>query len=325
MAGGEMMKEIIFKSVLKDRMSDFVCFKKAQGYIYLNSAMWLRKFDDFICSINYSLTCLTESAVNDYMTQMGSPGRNTRYKLLCPVRQFSRYLHLFEPLSYVLEIFPFQVTEYRLPYIYSLDEITAMMTEACNDKFKRHLPDNGLSVLVGLLYVSGIRIGEALNLNLDDLFANDNKILIRKAKFGKQRWVFLPERGIKELAVYISASPRIRDDDGVPLFINKRGRRLTYQQAWEQFRVLRQTCGIDNSPLRPRIHDLRHTFAVHRLLQWHTDNIDINTRLPDLAVHMGHTELASTVIYLHITAELLEKSAVLFNNYFRTNILKKEK
>jgi len=105
------------------------------------------------------------------------------------------------------------------------------------------------------------------------------------------------------------------------LFVNLRAGRLHHCTVYQTFRQLLEKCGIEHHKhTGPRIHDLRHTFAVHRLLAWYRDGRDVNARLPALATYMGHVDVTSTQVYLHPTAELLEHVGNRFHDHYMHNV-----
>jgi integrase len=110
-------------------------------------------------------------------------------------------------------------------------------------------------------------------------------------------------------------------DPESPLLINLRGRRLNYQTVKGTYGLLRVRAGLRpvNGP-SPRIHDIRHTFAVRRLLKWYQDGEDVNARLPWLATYMGHVDISSTMVYLQATAELLAEVNKRFEAHYQTTI-----
>lgn len=177
-------------------------------------------------------------------------------------------------------------------------------------------------MLLGLLYSTSIRIGEAFALNLNDFHCRQQALYIAEGKFRKARWVPLHPSTSQALEQYIHrrlrTGPKSSDS---PLFINLRACRLCHCTVHSTFRQLLEKCGIThNKDSGPRIHDLRHTFAVHRLLAWYRDGQDVNARLPALATYMGHVDVTSTQVYLHPTAELLEQVSNRFHSHYLHNV-----
>jgi site-specific recombinase XerD len=179
--------------------------------------------------------------------------------------------------------------------------------------------------LLGLLYTTGIRISEACSLNLESFHVSKQCLYIAQGKFRKARWVALSDSACKKLQYYIdqrlNRTPNAPED---PLFLSQRGRRLYYSVAYQTFRSLLDQCDIAyHKSTGPCLHDLRHTFAMHRLLAWYQDGLNINARLPMLATYMGHVNIRSTQVYLQPTAELLEQVSNRFHDHYLRTIASK--
>jgi integrase len=161
-----------------------------------------------------------------------------------------------------------------------------------------------------------------MSLNLEDFHQHARLLHIREGKFRKARYVPLAPSTDEALKAYLrqrtQAPPEAPDS---PLFINLRGRRLRHASmyaAWRQ--VLQHSPLADRQAPRPRLHDLRHTFAVHRLLDWYRDGQDLNARLPWLATYMGHVGIQSTQVYLQATPELMEQVDRRFHSHYRRHV-----
>lgn len=242
---------------------------------------------------------------------------------MCVLRQFCEYLAGGNPQSYVPQ--PLQMSRSpgaHKPYIYNSRQLHALLAAA-----SRLTPPGSLRpciyrTLLGLLYSTGVRIGEAMALNLQDVQLSSQRLYIAEGKFRKARWVALSGSIGRALRYYIDkrlkSTPHSPDS---PLLLNERRRRLCYPTVNQTFRGLLRQCDIQhNKRTGPRIHDLCHTFAVHRLLAWYRDRRDVNTRLPALATYMGHVDISSTHVYLQPTAELLKQVHERFRNYYLHNI-----
>jgi site-specific recombinase XerD len=171
--------------------------------------------------------------------------------------------------------------------------------------------------LIGLLYCSGIRVSEALALRLADVDLDEDLLIIRNAKFHKSRAVALQPDVKHALAAYLTARRQKshREDPEAPFFVNEWRRPCSYGTVVATFLDIARRAGIRGAPNQrgPRLHDLRHSFAVHRLLAWYRDGGDVQARLPLLSTYMGHVCLVSTQVYLNITAELLQEAASRFH------------
>ena len=151
------------------------------------------------------------------------------------------------------------------------------------------------------------------------------ELYVAEGKFRKARWLPLTNSTCKALQQYVRKRMRMKPwSPDSPLFLNQRSRRLKHCTVNMTFRKLLEKSGIaHNKYSGPRIHDLRHTFAVRRLLAWYREWQDVNARLPALATYMGHVDVSSTQVYLRPTAELLVEVHCRFHNYYLHNIKSK--
>jgi site-specific recombinase XerD len=177
-------------------------------------------------------------------------------------------------------------------------------------------------ILLGLLYSTGIRIGEALALNIENFQKAEQRLYIAQGKFRKARWVPLSPSTCRALHQYLHKRLKLRPrSPDSPLLLNQRSRRLTPCTVHQTFHYLLRQCRIRHSKLTgPRIHDLRHTFAVQRLLGWYRDGLDLNARLPWLATYMGHVDVHSTQVYLQATPELIAQVHQRFHNHYLNQV-----
>ena len=166
------------------------------------------------------------------------------------------------------------------------------------------------------------RLGEAFALNLEYFHRDQPSLWIAEGKFRKARWVPLSSSTSRALQQYVQTRQKISPlSPDSPLFLSRRSRRLPYSTVNYTFRNLLKQSGIPHHKhTGPRIHDLRHTFAVHRLLAWYRDGQDVNARLPWLATYMGHVDIHATQVYLRPTAELMEQVDRRFYQHYLQNV-----
>jgi integrase len=196
------------------------------------------------------------------------------------------------------------------PYLYRDEEIVALMRAA--GALRPPLRAATFRTLIGLLACTGLRIGEALRLDRDDVDPTDGLLIVRDSKFGKSREVLLHSTTVAALDGY----GRIRDrlcphPKERSLFITTRGTRIAHPTIYLPFRTLLKQAGITHSvPGRHvRVHDLRHSFAVRTLLGWYRDGGDVQARMPLLSTYLGHVDPAATYWYLSAAPELLALGA----------------
>jgi site-specific recombinase XerD len=207
-------------------------------------------------------------------------------------------------------------------YVYSHDEVRRMLDAAAAlHSAGSPLQSYCYRTLLLLLYATGLRVSEALALNCDDLNAGDRLLLIRQTKFYKSRWVPM---GVHTAQILDRYKARRGLDLPMPqgrssaLFASRTGRRMDYQRVVTLFQRVRADAGITCPPGQhrlPRLHDLRHTAAVHRVEQWYRDGKDVQQLLPQLATYLGHVSVVSTQRYLQMTSTLLQRASDRFAAY----------
>jgi site-specific recombinase XerD len=313
------MSPLKLHSPLAGQIQHFITLRRLSGTDYKSQAQLLGYFDRFLLEQRWHIPRITREIMDRYQQRLSHLAPRTRSNRFCVVRQLCEYLARSDPLGYVPE--PLRVVPSHgahQPYIYSYSEIQALLKAASHLPPPNSLRPHTYQTLLGLLYSTGIRIGEALALNLEHFHSAGRRLYIAEAKFRKARWVPLSTSTCQALERYVRTRVQIRPrSPESPFLINQRSRRLKQCTVNQTFRNLLRQCGIRHSKnTGPRIHDLRHTFAVHRLLAWYRDGGDVNARLPWLATYMGHVDVHSTHIYLQPTAELVEQVNQRFHNHY---------
>lgn len=200
-----------------------------------------------------------------------------------------------------------------VPYIYSHVELRRLLETAA--AYQSGVVEAAtIKTVLLLLYGAGLRLSEAINLDRADLDADKAVLTIRQTKFGKTRLVPFGRQLGGALAQYAArCGPR-----AAPFFTTLTGARLKHHTVQKCFRRVCDQAGIRRSDARrfqPRLHDLRHTFAVHRLVSWYQQGADVQRLLPQLSTYLGHTSLSCTQVYLSMTPELLEEASARFQRY----------
>jgi integrase/recombinase XerD len=206
------------------------------------------------------------------------------------------------------------------PYVYSEDDIDRLIA-ALDGAHDTLIEARTLRVLVLLLYGTGLRLGEALHLCLADIDLSRQLLTVRDTKFYKTRWVPLGTHLVQILNEYIVAvhgSINVETCDDSPLFIRRDGGRPTASGIRRAFARLRSKAGVlrnDGARYQPRLHDMRATFAVHRLTTWYQQGADVQRLLPLLSTYLGHASIAATQVYLPMSPELLVEASIRLGHY----------
>jgi integrase len=210
------------------------------------------------------------------------------------------------------------IRQRRRPHIYSAEDLERLLRTARNfHSPKAPLRSQTLYTMLVLAYCVGLRMGELVRLQLRDLRLKEGSLEIRETKFFKSRRLPVKPTVMAALDRYLEqrAAAGLPTDPDAPLFCHEKGG-YAYATAEQHLRQVVRAAGLKPEPGRrgPRIHDLRHTFVVHRMLAWYRQGINPQARLPYLSTYLGHRDLHSTLVYLTITQELLG----LANERFRT-------
>jgi site-specific recombinase XerD len=317
------MSEQRFSSCLAARMQRFVDLRRLSGTDYGSQARLLGYVDRFLVQHDFCQSYLTREIADRYQQSLALLAQRSKENRMSVLRQFCEYLATDNPQSYVPRLMKtIQPRGAHPPYIYHLSQLRALMAAAHGLPPPGSLRPHTYRTLLGLVYSTGLRIGEAMALTLQDVDPNSQRLYIAEGKFRKARWVALSESTTRALERYLDKRIKIapRGPDS-PLLLNECRRHLCHPTVNMTFRGLLQKCGIaHHKRTGPRIHDLRHTFAVHRLLAWYRDGQDVNARLPALATYMGHVDISSTRIYLQPTAELLQQVNRRLRDHYLKNI-----
>jgi integrase/recombinase XerD len=204
-----------------------------------------------------------------------------------------------------------------VPYVYSHQDLCRLLHAVDSDQhYQTRLEPVTVRTIVLLLYGTGLRVREAVNLNRADVDFKETLLTIRRTKFYKSRLVpFGPAVG-SILARYAARSQA--SDVEAPFFTTRTGARVNQDTLEGRFRVSCTRAGVwrtDGARYQPRLHDLRHTFAVNRLTAWYRQGADVQKLLPHLSVYLGHASLRGTQVYLSMTPELLQEAGWLFERY----------
>jgi len=305
---------------LADAIAEYITHMQAAGRRYVAQITLLRYFSRSMGELE--VRDVPPEAVRSFCENRGTAA-SYRRNVHCTLGRFYRYLiaqgHAVPfPIPSVLPKRPADFT----PYIYSIEELRRLL--AATDSYYRCKTQRGLHggtfrALLLLLYGAGLRISEALSLTLADVNVSTSLLTIRESKFYKTRLVPVGPDLNRVLRNYLDKQrPTFRATSSDPLFVSHKGASFTRNTAEKSFRRLRTFTGLYRSGgprCQPRLHDLRHTFAVHRLLAWYRAGADVQRLLPHLATYLGHRELSGTQRYLTMTPELLREAGLRFQTY----------
>lgn len=306
-----------FPGELGSQAHAYLELRRASGVKLGNVATALRQFCRFLDSRSLqSAEDVTPSVVLEWARSLRCQAFLCRKSLLA-LKHFFRYLQQTEITDHnpvtpaVISSFSARADPF-IPHIYSQREIEALLGAAQQLKRDIYYPlkPETYELLIRLLFTLGLRPGEALRLRLADVDTSRASLFIRNAKFYRERIVphgpCLAQHILKYLGARESEMPSGKPGD--PLFYRRRGTPIPVAEIDKFLPRLLTRAGLETTPgkRRPRWHDMRHSFAVSRLLQWYEEGVDVQNKLILLATFMGHTEIASTQVYLTMTEQLLQ-------------------
>jgi integrase/recombinase XerD len=302
-------------NILKKHLRDYLELRRALGFELGRVESRLRSFLAFM-KIKRARQITTKLAVEFALRSDRSASTQAGY--LSAIRGFAQYLCGIEPTTEVPPTGLIRRGHRPQPYIYSDDEIIRIL-----DAARRHpstpryaLKPHTLYCLFGLLSVTGMRLTEALSLRFEDIDWAHGVLTIGRAKFQKSRLVPLHKSALQELQTYIERrnqffAKRSWRRPVNRVFVSTHGGALTSSDVGTNFRMLTRQIGIREAGANrgPRIHDLRHRFAVSTLLRWYRRGKNVDLLLPVLSTYLGHVFITGTYWYLTCTPELMEAAA----------------
>ena len=293
---------------LRGQVAGYLALRRAMGFKMEKHGPLLDSLAGYLEGAGLA-TVTTRAAVEWAMLPRGvRPHR--RKQRLDAARGFARYLAASDPAA---EVPPAGLLGARPdrhePYIFTRQEISTLLAAAGQHRW--HLPAVTYPALFGLIASTGLRISEAIRLDDADADLDGAMITIRDSKYGKSRRIPVDMTVTAALREYLRRRRALRPAPAAPaLFVSARGTRLTGHLAEAEFRRITAVTGTGaNAVNPPRIHDLRHSFAVRTLAGWYRDGGDVAARMPLLSAYLGHVSPVSTYWYLHAVPELLTLAA----------------
>lgn len=304
-------------SVIGADMQEHVMRMKALGYRYEVRERELLRFDRFL----QRHPALAAASLREQLDAWRYESRGIRHQLL--VQQcgqiLSRAKHRKDAAAQLLPVEAGLtrrvVQQERRPYLFSETEIERLL-EAARTFPSRNAPLRpiALHAMITLTYCAGLRLGEVASLTLGDLDHENGLLEIRDTKFFKSRRLPLASSTVAALQNYLEAraamgAPAASD---APMWWTPL-RRCAYSYGEIERLLVRVMRRAGLKPARgqrgPRVHDLRHTFVAHRIMQWYREGVDVQSQLPYLSTYLGHKDICSTLVYLNITPELLQQAS----------------
>ncbi len=309
-----MNKHFEYSSVLAPFIRDFIYMKEASGCNFLRGKWILFEIDRFFQENNVPEPVITRSLVNQWRKTRINDSSQTIYSKYSIIAQLARFMSRQGQECFIPRLPENGRSKSNFtPYIFTRDQMDRILK--LSDRLRiydRHMNNTMFCVpaVLRLLYSTGLRISEALSIKNEDVRFEEGLILLRKTKNGTERIVSINDSLCKVLQQYIAYRDRmpIKQVD-LPksfFFIKSDGTYCTAQSIYKWFRRLLAESGIPYTGNHhgPRVHDLRHTFAVHSMVQMANEGQDLYTSLPIISACLGHKSLFATEQYVRLTGEM---------------------
>jgi integrase/recombinase XerD len=308
-----------FRSKLASTLTSYLAVKRALGYKLVSDEGILRYLDAFLVSRFPAANDLSAPILEAWMSGIAPTTRLTRLGLVRKVGLFRRRV---DPNAFVADrarhasLWPIRANRH-VPFIFNKDQIRHLLKTAQIGRGHPVAQERSrvLFLLMLLLYTAGLRLGEATRLLIGDIDFDQRSLLIRDTKFFKSRIVPITADVLDHIRKHINEvlGPRAWRAPKERLF-QHRGRPYSSHTLGILGAELIRKCGLKPASGRggARVHDLRHTFAVHRIAAWYAEGEDVQSRLPLLATYMGHKDIGCTQRYMSVTVEILGHASARF-------------
>lgn len=301
-----MQKPPVMTGIFSEVANNFINYKRSIGFKYEHEPKCLSRFCRFCEGYGIHDIEIPKELAEAWITpRKGEAAKSRAHRMTC-IRQFALYL---DSLGYDAYILPEQhglETGSFVPYIFTHDEIKAVIkaadeTEPSEAAKNMHL---SLPVIFRILYGCGLRVSEVVKLRYRDVNLEEGVLTVHEAKTDRDRLIPLSDSVKGSCISYAEKIWWERDDDF--FFLAPDRTMISPMTVYQRYRRYLQTAGITHGGKGsgPRLHDIRHTFAVHVLQKWVSENADLTAMMPILSTYMGHSRVQSTAKYLRLTAEV---------------------
>jgi len=304
------------RAELEDHLLQYIAHRKSLGYRQVPAGTLRRFVHDY--TEEYPAESIQVGHVLDWVTR-GTRSPQTQSGILCAVRDFLRFVSVTDQTTGIPDSHLLRSPRRSAPYIWTTEQLQTLLTAAKGVQPHRGLRAAAYVAVLGLIASSGLRISEALHLQVADvcLDAEQPHVVVRETKFKKSRIVPLHTTVVKRLKDYADRRTRhCHARRAHTFFVTDRGQPIDqkYMERW--FAGITDKIGLRTPPgRRPTIHSLRHTFAVRRLTQWYEEGKSVWELVPNLSVFLGHVSPAESYWYISATPDLLNAASDRFSSY----------
>ena len=315
-----------YHSVLAPYMNRLIAIKESQGFILLSTKWFFKEFDSFVINYGLKKPVITQELVDAWRKSRINDCGRTLYGKCSKLIQLARYMCEHGKDSYIMRLPKLENDREYTPYIFSAEQMQAIFEESNKLIRESHRMDDpiiAIPSLIRLLYSTGLRITEAISLRNEDVHLDRGYIHIRETKNGSERLVPVCNTLKQSLIQYMKYRNVLPlkglQEDANLFFVKLDGTEVSASCSYYWFRKVYTNCGIPYKGYHfgPRLHDLRHSMAIHTLAKLVKDGMDIYAALPLLSACLGHTRLSSTEHYVRLTCceypELLKQCSSINN------------
>ena len=306
-----------FHSPLARWMVMFLEEKRSLGCHYVSERAVMARLDRHLCAVGLDAAHLPREMIEPWTAAAPHERPASQAKRATIARQFARFLTRHDILAWYCRNPHARRTDQYVPFIFTHEQVRAVISAADHLRPDGHAPLRHVVMpeIFRLLYSTGVRVSEALALHVADVDFDRGAITVFDSKFHRTRLVPLGAEMLARLKRFATALGTRKPD--AAFFPAPDGLVYSRYAVYTIFRGLLRKAGISHGGRGsgPRIHDLRHTFAVHRLAAWYRQGVDIGAKLPYLAAYMGHKHVTGTARYLRLTPEIFPDVVVLLERF----------
>lgn len=301
------MSEIIYEGPFKDHIKNHIELKRAVGYKYETDANHLKRFDRFTQEKYPHATTLTKEIILDWCSKKTYEAQANQCSRASIIRQLGKYLDSIGIQAYIIPKGYYPTEKQYMPYIYSTDELKRFFTETNKCKYCYECPYRHqiMPVIFRMIYMCGLRLSEARLLKVGDVDLENGILTIHQSKKDNSRLVPMSISLTKRCLHYseIVHPYPVAEDYYFPAHD---GKPMTIGNVYKNFRKFLWRASISHGGrgYGPRIHDFRHSYAVHCLKKWDEQEKDLTAYLPVLKTYLGHDSFEETAYYLRLTADV---------------------
>ncbi len=301
------MNNIIYAGPFKIHIQNYVKLKQAIGYKFHTDASHLKRFDRFTLEKYPETTGLTKEIVLDWCSKKTYEAQATQCSRASNIRQFGKYLDSIGVNAYIIPKGYFPTEKQYMPYIYTVDELARFFAQTDKCRFCYECPSRHLimPVIFRMIYMCGLRVSEARLLKVTDVDLENGVLSIHHSKKDNSRLVPMSDLLTERCRNY-SKQAHPHPIAEAYYFPALDGKPMRVCNLYNNFRRFLWRAGISHGGRGsgPRVHDFRHTYAVHCLKKWAEQEKDLSVYLPVLKTYMGHDSFHETAYYLRMTVDV---------------------